>query len=487
MNSRDLKKIDGFAPGKKSDDMGIKLDDNKQLSSLLNNIKTIVILTDSHGEFNYITPSFDWFLGYRLEDLYDKRFINYVHPDDADKVASSFRMALNLEGSSLNLPQFRFRHMRGAWIYMEGDINNRLHDQSINGLVLNLYDVTPQKLLELDNARLLGAIRTSTDSFMLSDNDGNIIFVNDATMQILGTSKNELIGKNISYFIYEDDLRELFKQVELNKGHIKSAEHRFITADGMVISVESSVAVMKDCDKKNIGFVFISRDIGDRKNVEAEIDRYRYHLEEIVDARTSELSESMKKLRGNLEGIIQSMGYVLESRDQCTAGHQRRVTDVACGIAKVMELPENVVDGIRMASMIHDVGKIYVPSEILNKYGKLDEAEFMLVKKHPQIGYDILKSIDFPWPIAEIVYQHHERLDSSGYPRGLHGEEILLEAKILCVADVVEAMLSNRPYKSGLGLDSVLNEIEMKKGSLYEPDVVDACISLFRNTGYRFA
>jgi putative two-component system response regulator len=244
---------------------------------------------------------------------------------------------------------------------------------------------------------------------------------------------------------------------------------------------------MKDSDKKNIGFVFISRDIGDRKSVEAEIDRYRYHLEEIVDARTSELSESMKKLRGNLEGIIQSMGYVLESRDQCTAGHQRRVTDVACGIAKVMELPENVVDGIRMASMIHDVGKIYVPSEILNKYGKLDEAEFMLVKKHPQIGYDILKSIDFPWPIAEIVYQHHERLDSSGYPRGLHGEEILLEAKILCVADVVEAMLSNRPYKSGLGLDSVLSEIELKKGSLYEPDVVDACISLFRNTGYRFA
>ncbi len=487
MNLRDLEKIDAYEPASNPKGPVIKLGENKQLVSLLNNIKTIVVLTDSHGKFDYITPSFDWFLGYRIEDLYNKRFINYVHPDDADKIASSFRMALNLEGSSLNLPQFRFRHKRGAWIYLEGDINNRIHDRAISGLVLNLYDVTQQKLLELDYARLLGAIRTSTDSFMLTDNDGNIIFVNDAAMQILDTSRNELIGKNISYFVYQEDLRDLFRQVELNKGHIKTAEHRFIASNGVILTVESSVAVMRDSDKKNIGFVFISRDIGDRKSVEAEIDRYRFHLEEIVESRTSELSDSMKKLRGNLEGIIKSMGYLLEARDQCTAGHQRRVTDVACGIAKVMELPDDFVDGIRMASLIHDVGKMYIPSEILNKYGKLDEAEYMIVKKHPQIGYDILKSIDFPWPIAEIVYQHHERLDNSGYPRGLGADEILLEAKILCVADVVEAMLSVRPYKSGLALESVLKEIESHKGTLYEPEVVDACINLFRDTGYRFA
>jgi PAS domain S-box-containing protein len=461
--------------------------EDARFGSLLNTIKTIIVLTDAYGEYNYITPSFEWFLGYRFDDIYKKKFINHIHPEDADRVASTFRMALNMEGASLDLPQFRFHHKRGAWIYLEGDINNRLHDQTINALVLNLYDVTQQKLFELDYARLLGAIRTSTDSFMLSDNDGNIIFVNDAAMQILGTTKSELIGKNISSFIYDEDLRELMKLVELNKGQIKSVEHRFVTSTGTEIIVESSIAVMIDGDKKNIGFVFITRDIRDRKSVEAEIDKYRFHLEEIVDARTAELSESMKKLRRTLEGIVQSMGHVLESRDQYTAGHQRRVTEVACGIAKVMQLPENVVDGIRMASLIHDVGKIYVPSEILNKYGKLDEAEFMLVKKHPQIGYDILKSIDFPWPIAEIVYQHHEKLNSSGYPRGLHGEEILLEAKILCVADVVEAMLSNRPYKRGLGLDSVLEEIEVQKGTLYEPEVVDACINLFRNTGYRFA
>jgi putative two-component system response regulator len=177
---------------------------------------------------------------------------------------------------------------------------------------------------------------------------------------------------------------------------------------------------------------------------------------------------------------------VLESRDQYTAGHQRRVTEVACGIAKIMGLPEDVIEGIRMASMIHDVGKIYVPSEILNKHGKLDDAEFMLIKKHPQVGYDILKSIDFPWPIAEIVYQHHEKLNRSGYPRGLQGDQILLEAKILCVADVVEAMTIDRPYKAGLGLDSALKELEMNQGLLYDPQVVTACITLFRCQGYRF-
>jgi len=463
-----------------------RLEEGTQLGSLLNSIRTIVVLTDSHGEIGYITPSFEWFIGYRREDLTGKKFMQYVHPDDIDKIEGIFRMALNLEGSSLNFPEFRYQHKRGAWIYLEGDINNRLHDPMIRGLVLNLYDVTQKKLFELDYARLLGSIRISSDSFMLCDNDGNIVFVNDASMKVLGKSRSELIGTNISSYLHEEDLLEMFEQVGFNNGHIKRVEHRFISSEGEEIPVESSVAVMKDGEKKSIGFVYITREIGDRKIVEEEIQKYRNHLEELVEARTDELNQSVNKLRKTLEGIIQSMGYVLESRDQYTAGHQRRVTEVACGIAKIMGLPEDVIEGIRMASMIHDVGKIYVPSEILNKHGKLDDAEFMLIKKHPQVGYDILKSIDFPWPIAEIVYQHHEKLNRSGYPRGLQGDQILLEAKILCVADVVEAMTIDRPYKAGLGLDSALKELEMNQGLLYDPQVVTACITLFRCQGYRF-
>jgi PAS domain S-box-containing protein len=482
----DLKKNDLVERVRELESKVRHMEEGAQLGSLLNNIKTIVALVDPHGGFNYITPSFEWFTGYRREDLAGRKFMHYVHPDDFDKIEGIFRMALNLEGSSLNFPEFRYKHQRGAWIYLEGDINNRLHDPMIRGLVLNLYDVTQKKLFELDYARLLGSIRISSDSFMLCDNDGNIVFVNDATMRILEKNRSELIGTNISSYLHEEDLLEMFEHVGFNNGQIRRVEHRFITSEGREVPVESSIAVMKDGDKKSIGFVYITREIGDRKIVEEEIYKYRNQLEDLVEERTAELNQSMNKLRKTLEGIIKSMGHVLESRDQYTAGHQRRVTEVACGIAKIMGLPENIIEGLRMASMIHDVGKIYVPSEILNKHGKLDDAEFMLIKKHPQVGYDILKSIEFPWPIAEIVYQHHEKLDCSGYPRGLQGDQILLEAKILCVADVVEAMTIDRPYKAGLGLDSALKELEINQGLLYDPQVVTACVTLFRCHGYRF-
>ena len=463
-----------------------ELKGKEHLSSLLNNIRTIVAVTDQNGEVRYATPSFEWFLGHRDEDLENTKFIDFIHPEDTERVEAVFRMVLNAEGSSLIFPEFRFRHKRGAWIYLEGDITNQLHDRSLKGLILNLYDVTQRKLFEVDYARLLGAIRISTDSFLLSDNEGNIIFVNDATMKLLESgSKNEIIGRNISAFIEDKDLEELGETVRSNQGQIKSVEHRFITAAGRVIPVESSIAVMRDSDRNQIGLVYITRDITERKKVEAEIVQYRYHLEDLVEARTAELNESVGKMRTTLDGIVVSMGYALESRDQYTAGHQHRVAEVASEIARVMGLPDETIEGIRMAGLIHDIGKIYVPSEILNKHGKLDDVEFMLIKKHPQVGYDILKSIDFPWPIAQIVYQHHEKLNGSGYPRGLKDGQILLEAKIICVADVIEAMTIDRPYKSGVGIEGALDEILMNRGVLYDPDVVDSCMKLFKERGYR--
>ncbi|MBN2160092.1 MAG: PAS domain S-box protein [Spirochaetes bacterium] len=487
MEVRNLKKNELIKLVRDLEDQLQNLKEKERLSSLLDNIRTIVVVTDSAQGFKYATPSFEWFLGHRPEDLADKKFTDFIHPDDAEKVSTVFRMALTGEGSSLIFPEFRFRHKRGAWLYLEGDITNQLEHRSLKGLVLNLYDVTQKKLFEVDYARLLGAIRISTDSFLLSDNDGNIIFANDATMQLLeADSRIDIIGKNISSFIREHELLELINAVEANKGQIKSAEHWFITVKEKVIPVESSIAVMSDIERKKIGYVFITRDIQERRKVEAEIEQYRYHLEDLVEARTAEVNESMNKLRNTMEGIVQSMGYALESRDQYTAGHQRRVAEVACEIAKQMKLPDHTIEGIRMASLIHDLGKIYVPSEILNKHGMLDEVEFMLIKKHPQVGYDILKGIDFPWPIAEIVYQHHEKLDGSGYPRGLKDGEILLEAKILCVADVLEAMTIDRPYKTGMGLEAALTEIEKNRGILFEPEVADACITLFREKGYRF-
>jgi putative nucleotidyltransferase with HDIG domain len=190
-------------------------------------------------------------------------------------------------------------------------------------------------------------------------------------------------------------------------------------------------------------------------------------------------------LRKALGGTIEAMALTVETRDPYTAGHQRRVSNLARGIATEMGVSEGKIQGVRMAGVIHDIGKISVPGEILSKPGKISQNELGIIKEHPQVGYNILKTVDFPWPIAQIVLQHHERMDGSGYPNGISGENILFEARILAVADVVEAMASHRPYRAALGIDLALKEISKNRGSLYDPKVVDACLRLFNKKGYR--
>lgn len=192
-------------------------------------------------------------------------------------------------------------------------------------------------------------------------------------------------------------------------------------------------------------------------------------------------------LRQSLEQSIQTIAGVLEARDPYTAGHQRRVAELATAIAREMGLPYEQVEGVYFAAIVHDLGKIHIPSEILSKPGKLTDIEYLLIKTHSQAGYDILKDVKFPWPIADIVLQHHEKLDGSGYPQGLRGGQILLEARILTVADVVEAMSSHRPYRPALGVEATLQEIERGRGSVYDPAVADACLRLFAKKGFSFS
>jgi HD-GYP domain-containing protein (c-di-GMP phosphodiesterase class II) len=176
----------------------------------------------------------------------------------------------------------------------------------------------------------------------------------------------------------------------------------------------------------------------------------------------------------------------VEARDPYTSGHQRRVANLARAIATEMKLPADQIDGLRMAGVVHDLGKLTIPSEILTTPRQLTENEFNLVKTHSQIGHDLIKDIEFPWPIARMILQHHERLDGSGYPKGLRGDEIMIEARILMVADVVEAISSHRPYRPALGVDKALEEIEAGRGKVYDPAVVDACLVMFRERGFRF-
>ncbi|MBF0224474.1 MAG: response regulator [Desulfobacterales bacterium] len=211
------------------------------------------------------------------------------------------------------------------------------------------------------------------------------------------------------------------------------------------------------------------------KLMREELNSQNIILEEKVKEKTLEIQKM-------LEETIKAMSLAGESRDPYTAGHQQRVSKFAESIAKKMELPEDIIEHVKIAGILHDIGKIRIPMSILNRPGKLLNVEFEFVKIHSQVSYDILKSIPCPWPLAEIVLQHHERLDGSGYPRGLKGEEILLESKILCAVDVIEAMSSHRPYRPALGIDIALQEIEKNKGRIYDPDVADACLAYFDRT-----
>lgn len=207
-------------------------------------------------------------------------------------------------------------------------------------------------------------------------------------------------------------------------------------------------------------------------------DRDRLHEQQLHSDET---------IKQALAGTIQAIAITIEKRDPYTAGHQRRVANLSVAIAKELGLAEDRITGLRLGATIHDIGKIYVPAEILTRPGQLSQIELDFIKTHPQVGFDIMKDVNLPWPVAEMILQHHEHMDGSGYPSGLKGDAILLEARILTVSDVTEAMMSHRPYRAALGLDVALEEIAKYRGSYYDPDVVDACIRLFRDKGYNLS
>jgi len=256
------------------------------------------------------------------------------------------------------------------------------------------------------------------------------------------------------------------RQIEERKPYRE--EYRLIGKEGKIIFCRSEGTCLWNRKGKPYKWIGALSDISEHKKKEEE------------------LKQSLEKLHKAMGGIIQAMSLTVETRDPYTAGHQRRVADLGRSIAQEMGLSKNQVDGIRMAGTVHDLGKISVPAEILSKPNHLSDIEFHLIKVHPQTSYDILKDIDFSWPIARIALQHHERINGSGYPAGLKGNEILIEAKVLMVADVVEAISSHRPYRPAYSIDVALEEISKHKGILYDPIAVEACLRLFREKGFSF-
>ncbi len=325
-----------------------------------------------------------------------------------------------------------------------------------------------EKSLRESEERYKALFDRSLDLVYITDFEGRFIDANDAALKRLGYTRKEILSLNFSSLLSEDQLPLALKAIQdIRETGIQmgTMEFRLRHKNGSDVYVETRGSTVIS-NGTPVAIQAIARDITERKRAEEE------------------RKQSFERMRKALRATVQAISLTVEMKDPYTSGHQRRVSDLARAIATEMGLSADRQDFIRTASTIHDIGKISIPSEILSKPTKLTDLEFSLIKTHAQSGYDILKDIEFPWPVADVVLQHHERMDGSGYPQGLKGNDILLEARILAIADVVEAIASHRPYRPALGIDLALKEISGNKGILYDADAVDACLKLFREKGY---
>jgi len=340
------------------------------------------------------------------------------------------------------------------------DIENKRHQEHLEQLV-------EEKTSELrEREELFRIITTSAhDAILMTDSRGHITFWNDTAEKLFGYTSQEALGQLYYKLVVEEYYHETIR-LELEKfaatgtsmAHGKTFEAAGISKDGNSLPVEISISSIKV--KEEWHSVAIIRDITQRKQTER-------HKQDIMDS-----------LRESLHGVIRAMSLTVESRDPYTAGHQRRVSTIARNIARHMGLSDDQIEGISISGTIHDIGKLSVPAEILSKPSRLNSMEFDIIKQHAMVGHNILDAITLPWPVAQTILQHHERMDGSGYPNGLKGQEISIEARILMVADVVEAISSHRPYREAKGMDVAIAEIIKNRGILYDPEVVDSCLAL---------
>lgn len=328
--------------------------------------------------------------------------------------------------------------------------------------------VTESEKLNDLAARYTRLFETAQDGILLLDYpDGRVEDANPFIVNLTGYSREELIGKKLwEIGVLADKVRaELAHDIVLRDGYVRYEDIDLLTKSGVRLPVE---------------FVSNSYRLDGRYVIQCNI-------RDISARRSAEeaLAQEKSKLANQMFETINSLSNVIEARDPFTAGHQKRVTALAVAIAKEMKLSSSFIDGLRFASQIHDIGKIGIPVEILTKPTSLNPIEVAMLRGHAQAGFDILKPLNFPWPIAKMILQHHERLDGSGYPYALKADAICLEAKVLAVADVVEAMSSDRPYRVAKGIEAALREIEINSGLLYDEQVVTACLRLFREQGYQ--
>jgi PAS domain S-box-containing protein/putative nucleotidyltransferase with HDIG domain len=414
------------------------------------------------------------FTGKRREDLIGRNFLDLdiVYEEDVNLLKTDHEQLCTGAKNHVVVSKMRFNRAEGRYAIMEVTGTAIYKEGKIVAITNVCRDVTERErllvALEESEEKYRTLVEHSSDGIFIYANN-SFLFVNDQLCKITDYTKEELYDTSPWKIIYPND-RDKVKEIDLRRKMgedvPKAYDVRIVTKHGDIRYCEFAVTrIAYRSEDANLVSV---RNITDRKQME------------------DELQQSLVKLEKTIQNTLQAMAKIQEARDPYTTGHQLRVAALAQEIAKEMYLPEEWIRGIQVAALIHDIGKIYVPAEILSRPSKLTLSEFALVKTHPSVGYDILKTIEFPWPIADVVLQHHERLDGSGYPRGLKSGNIMLESQILAVADVVEAMSSHRPYRPAHSLEVTLDEISKNKGKLYEPDVVDSCLWLITGKGFKF-
>jgi len=336
--------------------------------------------------------------------------------------------------------------------------------------------VKAEKVLQTSLAQNRRILENLQDGFFQVDMNGNFLLVNPRMAQIFGyDTVDDMLRVNIqSMYTDPEERARLLIKLEA-AGHLKSQACQAKRKDGSLIWISMNAQYLKNESGDIIGTEGLIRDITERRKLEQELQRQH-----------TTLIETNAVLKKRLEQSINAISKIGELRDVYTAGHQRRVQELACQISQCLGMKQEDIVNLSYGALIHDIGKIYIASDILNKPGKITNLEYQILQTHAEYSYNIVREMDLPQSILTMVLQHHERLDGSGYPNKIKGEEIILESRILAVADVVEAMTSHRPYRPALGIDAALAEIESGKGTKYDERVVDVCVSLFREQGFVF-
>jgi PAS domain S-box-containing protein/putative nucleotidyltransferase with HDIG domain len=445
---------------------------------IADNTMDVIWALDKNLRYTYISPSVTRQRGYTVEEAMHLDVTTMITPSSLNAFIQVLQTTMSPSmGASNSLTTFTEKLelycKDGSTKWSEISFTVLRDDKGeFTGLLGISRDITERMKFEAElrgSEEKYRALVENAGEGIIVAQDSHLKFANARATGLLGYSTDELKNLAPSQLIHPDDLDMVVQKlsdVVQKDASEPPFEFRTITKIGDTRWLEIHMALIEWEGLPAI-LNFLS-DITQRKKAEAE------------------LQQALDQITSTLEGSMEAIAMMSELRDPYTAGHQRRVTELAMAIATEMGFSEDQLRGLRVAGLLHDVGKVYVPSEILSKPGKLTVLEKGLAKAHAEAGYDIVKTIKFPWPVHSIIRQHHERMDGSGYPFGLKGQEILIEARVLAVADVVEAMMSHRPYRPALGLDKALDEIITNKGTLYDETIVDICVSLFREKDFNF-